>query len=82
MAIVLAGLLAVIAANSVWIALFRLEAYILFNPWEGWFDVDLWPYTVSYRTEYTEGFIGFAVVIWLIGCVVRRASKSIAAGRS
>jgi hypothetical protein len=78
---VMARLLAVMAANCVWISLFRLETYILFNPWEGWLDVDLWPYTVSKVSGDTEGIIGFAVVVWLIGYAIRRVARSMSSGR-
>jgi len=68
-AIVMAGLLAVILANSVWIALFRLEAVILFIPippvW--YFD----PWTSAVMWSRTDSLIGIAAMIWLIGRVVR-----------
>ena len=80
-AMVLAGLLAVMIADCVWIALFRLETYILFNPWEGWLDVDDWPYTVSLASSSTEGLVRLAVVIWLIGYTIRRIARSTSSGR-
>jgi len=80
--LVMAGLLTLIAINCVWIVLFRLDTYILIHPWEGWLDQDEWPYTASRVANSTEGLIGLAVVIWLIGCVIRRASRSISAHRS
>jgi hypothetical protein len=79
-ATVMAGLLAVTIA-SVWIALFRLEIYILFNPWEGWLDVDDWPYTVSLASSSTEGLVRLAVVVWLIGYTIRRIARSMSSGR-
>jgi len=81
-AIVMAAFLAVIVANCVWAAIFRLDVYILFNPWEGWLDVDLWPYVVSNVSGDTGSLVGFAVVVWLIARVFWGASKSIAAGRA
>jgi hypothetical protein len=81
-AMVMAGLLTLIAINCVWIVLFRLDTYILFHPREGWLHSDEWPYTVSLAVGSTEGLIGLAVVVWLIGHAIRRASRSISAHRS
>lgn len=81
-AMVMAGLLTLIAINCVWIVLFRLDTYILFHPREGWLDADEWPYTVSLVAGRTEGLIGLAVMIWLIAHAIRRASRSISAHRS
>jgi len=59
-AIVMAGLLAMILANSVWIALFRLEAVILFIPippvW--YFD----PWTSAVMWSRTDSLIGIAAM--------------------
>jgi hypothetical protein len=77
-AIVMAGLWAVILANCVWVAGFRLEAVILW-PQVIWEIVDPWTSTVMWSR--TESLIAFAVVIWLIGRAVRHVSKSRAAGR-
>lgn len=69
-AIAMAGLLLVILANRVWIALFRLEAVILFIPIPRiWEFLDPWTSTVM--SSSTDNLIGVAVVIWLIGRVVR-----------
>ena len=81
-AMVMAGLSALIAVNCVWIALFRLDTYILFHPYEGWLDADEWPYTVSLVAGGTQRLIGLAVAIWLIAHAIRRASRSISAHRS
>ena len=69
-AIAMTGLFVVILANSVWIALFRLEAVILFIPTPRmWEQVDPWTSTVMWSR--TDSLIGIAAVIWLIGRVVR-----------
>jgi len=68
--IVMAGLLVVILANSVWIVLFRLEAVIWFIPIPPvWEYVDPWTSTIMWSR--TDSLIGIAAVIWLIGRVVR-----------
>ena len=81
-AMVMAGLLAVILADCIWMAYFRLDAVILSAPLiicE--FNVcDPWAYLV--KLIRGDSIIGLAVVIWLIGRVVRRASRSISAHRS
>jgi hypothetical protein len=75
---VVAGFLAVALADCVWIILSFSDARVFFfgDP------------TVAFGNELYFGFstvvelvVGLAVVIWLIGHAVRRASKSIAAGR-
>jgi hypothetical protein len=81
-AMVMTGLLTLIAVNCVWIVLFRLDTYILFHPCEGCLHQDVWPYTASLVAGSTEGLIGLAVVIWLIGPAIRRAFRSISAHRS
>ena len=40
-AMVMAGLLTLIAINCVWIVLFRLDTYILFHPREGWLNSEM-----------------------------------------
>ena len=69
-AIAMAGLLAVMLANCVWIALFRLEKVIFFG---AWLELDRWKNTVM--ASSTESLIGVAVIIWLAARMVRRASK-------
>jgi hypothetical protein len=70
-AIVMAGLLAVMVAERAWAVLFLLET----SP--PLFDQDFEIGSLS----YTENLIGVAVMIWLIGLMVRRVLKSIAAVR-
>jgi hypothetical protein len=82
-AIVMAGLLAVMVAESAWGVLFLSEAPVLCDGdyTKGTscclFDCD---YTIG-TLSYTESLIGVAVMIWLVGRMVRRALKSIAVDR-
>src|SRR5215467_12311830 len=79
-AIAMAGLLVVMLAYSVWIALFRLEALILFIPISGAEAgevmgrmseyVDPWT-SSTVMWSRTDSTIGAAAVIRLIGRVVR-----------
>jgi hypothetical protein len=69
-AIVMAGLLAVMVAERAWAVLFLLDTPLLFDQ-----DSEIG------TSSYTEGLVGVAVMIWLVGLMVRRALKSIAAGR-
>jgi hypothetical protein len=79
-AMVMAGLLAVMAADCVWLVLSRLETYVLFNRGR---DGDLVvPFFDGYAFYVGSGIlvelvVGLAVLIWLIGRVIRRASTSI-----
>jgi len=83
-AVVMAGLLAVIAANCIWMAYFRLDAAILSGPPVGVFCmfgcIDPWADLVELIRA--DSIIGLAVVIWLIAFAIRRASRSISAHRS
>ena len=81
-AMVMAGLLAIIVANCIWMAYFRLDEAILSGP-RGFlceFGIcDPWHYLVELIRA--DNILGLAVVIWLIGRAVRRVSKSRSAGR-
>jgi hypothetical protein len=69
-AIAMAGFLVVIVANTVWIALFRLERVTLFLPMPPASEYpDPWASTVMWSR--TDSLIGIAAVIWLIGRMVR-----------
>ncbi len=81
-AMVMAGLLAVILANCIWMAYFRLDAAILSGPLVVCMFGICDPWASLVELIRADSIIGFAVVIWLIGRVVRRASKSISAHRS
>ncbi len=70
-AIVMAGLLAVMVAEHAWAALFLSDAP------PPLFDDDYYIGTSS----YAESLIGVAVMIWLVGRMLQRTLKSIAAGR-
>jgi hypothetical protein len=82
-AIMMAGLLAVMVAEQAWAILFLNAPPPLCDGdyTKGTscclFDCD---YTVG-TTGYIESLIGVAVMIWLVGCMVRSALKSIVAGR-
>ncbi len=87
--IVMAGLLAVMMAERAWMFLFLSDTPVLCGffgcpalftgPW--WWFHETWTYVEALASGYTESLIGVAVMIWLVGRMVRRASKSIAAGR-
>jgi hypothetical protein len=81
-AMVMAGLLAVILADCIWMAYFRLDAVILSGPLMicEFGICDPWAFLVELIRA--DSIIGLVVVIWLIGRVVRRASRSISAHRS
>jgi hypothetical protein len=65
----MAGLLAVMVAEHAWFALILLDAPpLLFDD----YGID--------TSSYWESLIGVAVMIWLVGRMVRRTLKSIAAG--
>lgn len=69
-AIAMAGLLVVIVANTIWIALFRLERVTWFLPIPPASEyADPWASTVMWSR--TDSVIGIAAVIWLIGRMVR-----------
>ena len=78
-AMVMADLLAVIAANSIWMAYFRRldEVIILSGPRPGVFCMfcdHTWDSLVELIRA--DSIIGIAVVIWLIAFAIRRASRS------
>jgi hypothetical protein len=79
---VMAGLLAIIVADCIWMAYFRLDAAILSGPpVVCMFGIcDPWAHLVELIRA--DSIIGLAVVIWLIAFAIRRASRSISAHRS
>jgi hypothetical protein len=82
-AMVMAGLLAVIVANCIWMAYFRLDVAILSGPRVGEFCMfcdTTWASLVELIRA--NSIIGLAVVIWPIAFAIRRASRSISAHRS
>jgi len=80
LAMVVAGFLVVALANSIWAALFRADALILFGikKLPVFFDGDA-PWWFAYG-DY-EAFICVGVVIWLIGYAIRWVAKSMSSGR-
>src|SRR5262245_32011506 len=78
-AMVMAGLLAVIVANGIWMASFRLAEAILSGPRIicEFHICDPWAHLVE--LIQADSVIGLAVVIWLIAITLRRASRSISA---
>jgi len=80
-AMVMAGLLAVIVTNCIWMAYFRLYEGILgLRPAIFcMFCDDTRPPLVELIPELirVDSIIGLAVVIWLIAFAIRRASRSI-----
>jgi len=80
-AMVMAGLLAVIVANSIWMAYFRLDKVIILSgPRPGVFCM-FCDHTWDSLVELIRAIIGLAVVIWLIAFAIRRASRSTSAHR-
>jgi hypothetical protein len=88
LAMVMAGFLVVALAYSIWAALFRTDARILFgiekpplcmfdceSPW--WVSAYVFGY---YVFGYYDALIGVGVVIWLIGYAIRRVTKSLSSG--
>jgi len=75
-AMVMAGLLAVIMADCVWMAYFRLDAAILSHPLRICEFTDCDPWASLVELIRADSITGLAVVIWLIGRAVRRVSKS------
>ena len=82
-AMVMAGLLAVIVANSIWMAYFRLDEVIILSGLRPgvfcMFCDHRWDSLVELIRA--DSIIGLAVVIWLIAFAIRRASRSISAHR-
>ena len=81
-AMAMAGLLAVIVANCIWMAYFRWDEAILSGPrMICEFGIcDPWAHLV--KLIEADSVIGLATVIWLIAFAIRRASRSISAHRS
>jgi hypothetical protein len=68
--IVMAGLFAVILAEHAW--------FVLFLPSPDapvFFDGEPWSLIEALASGYIHGIVGVAVMIWLVGRMVRRASK-------
>jgi hypothetical protein len=81
LAMVMAGFLVVALAYSIWAALFRADALILFGVVAPhcMFDCGGW-WLSAYAFGHYEAFVGVGVVMWLIGCAIRRAAKSLSSG--
>jgi len=80
--IVMAGLFAVMLAERACIILFQIvldlpppDAPVIFDVPDPWSSIE------ALASGYTGSLIGVTVMTWLVGRMVRRASKSIAAGR-
>jgi len=91
LATVMAGFLVIALANSIWAALFRADALILFGiekPPCAFDCGSIWcvsAYTFSNYSTYafspSEASICVGVVMWLIGYAIRRVAKSMSSGR-
>jgi hypothetical protein len=90
LAMVTAGFLVIALANSIWAALFREDALILFGfekqPFFCMFDCESvwWPsaYGLALGAASTsEALICVVVVMWLIGYAIRRIARSMSSGR-
>jgi len=81
-AMAMAGLLAVIVANCIWMAYFRWDEAILSGPPIicEFVICDVWARLV--KLIQADSVIGLAVLIWLIAFAIRRASRSVSAHRS
>ena len=74
-----AGFLVIALANSIWAALFRADALIMFGIEKldcAFCDEPFW-----YGFGNYEAFIGVGVVMWLIGYAIRRVARSMSSGR-
>jgi hypothetical protein len=87
LATVMAGFLVIALANSIWAALFRADALILFGIEKP--DVVFGGPQPWWMTAYgfapgsagpCEVFICVGVVIWLIGYAIRRVARSMSSG--
>ena len=76
--IVMAGLLAVMVVSCAWIVFFL--PYVPFVP-SWWIEEAPWDYILFNVSANSESLIGVTLMIWLVGRMIRRVSKSIAAGR-
>jgi len=81
-AIAMAGLFAVMLAERAWIVLLQVvlflpppEAPVIFDVGDSWSSIE------AFASGTQRELIGIALMIWLVGRMVRRASKSKAAGR-
>jgi len=79
LAIVVAGFLVVALAYSIWAALFRTDALILFGIEKP--DVVFGEELSWYGFGNYEAFICVGVVMWLIGYAIRRVARSMSSGR-
>ena len=85
LAMVMAGFLVVALANSIWAALFRADALILFGIVRPPCAFDCgslwWVSAYAYPFGNYEAFICVGVVMWLIGYAIRRVARSMSSGR-
>jgi hypothetical protein len=78
LATVMAGFLVIALANSIWAALFRADALILFG-----IEKPNWLFGEElswYGFGNYEAFICAGVVMWLIGYAIRRVTKLLSSG--
>jgi hypothetical protein len=80
LAMVMAGFLVVALAHSIWVALFRADALLMFSPFDYWIH-EIPIGMPTYASGYYEGIIGLGVVMWLIGYAIRRIASSVSSGR-
>jgi hypothetical protein len=81
-AMVMAGFLVIMLGQSIWVALFRADALLMFSPFDPWIrEIPLWTPTEAYVSGYIEGLVGLGVVMWLIGYAIRRVAKLMSSGR-
>jgi hypothetical protein len=78
LAMVMAGFLVIALANSIWAALFRADALIMFGIEKP--DCAFCNELSWYGSGNYEAFICVAVVIWLIGYAIRRVARSMLPG--
>ena len=77
--VVMAGFLVIALVNSIWAAVFRADALILFG-----IEKPNWVFGQElswYGFGDYEAFICVSVVVWLIGYAIRQVASSISSGR-
>ena len=84
LAMAVCGFLVVALAYSIWAALFRADALILFGivrPPCSMFDCGSGWWVSAYAFGHYEAYIGVGVVMWLVGYAIRRVARSMSSGR-
>ena len=79
LAMAVAGFMVVALAYSIWAAVFRADALILFGikkpDWMFGPDGPIW-WVYPFRYYYYKALAGVGVLMWLIGYAIRRVANS------